>query len=226
MHLPALIAAAEIDAVVLDSGSPRHPAFDLPVRAACGRRSRRWSRCRPRACRTEWVLLTSGTTGVPKMVVHDLAALTAAIAATSPADGADGLGHVLRHPPLRRAADFPARGARRRLAGAFERRRTGRAIIWRGLRAHGVDPYFRHAVALAARADESRRPQRSRRAMCACRARSPTRRSSTTCARRFRDATIGHAYASTEAGVGFDVNDGLRRLSGELSSAPRATASR
>jgi acyl-coenzyme A synthetase/AMP-(fatty) acid ligase len=38
--------------------------------------------------RTEWVLLTSGTTGVPKMVVHDLAGLTH-IAAANPAAGAD-----------------------------------------------------------------------------------------------------------------------------------------
>src|SRR6185312_7381578 len=36
----------------------------------------------PTSVRTEWVLLTSGTTGVPKMVVHSLAGLTAAIAAT------------------------------------------------------------------------------------------------------------------------------------------------
>jgi acyl-coenzyme A synthetase/AMP-(fatty) acid ligase len=34
------------------------------------------------------VLLTSGTTGVPKMVMHDLAGLTAAMAVRSPADGA------------------------------------------------------------------------------------------------------------------------------------------
>ena len=37
---------------------------------------------------TEWVLMTSGTTGVPKMVVHDLASLTAPLQAPSPADGA------------------------------------------------------------------------------------------------------------------------------------------
>jgi acyl-coenzyme A synthetase/AMP-(fatty) acid ligase len=38
--------------------------------------------------RTEWVLLTSDTVGVPKMILHDLASLTAAVAVTSPADGA------------------------------------------------------------------------------------------------------------------------------------------
>jgi len=32
---------------------------------------------------TEWVLLTSGTTGMPKMVVHSLASLTAAIQSSS-----------------------------------------------------------------------------------------------------------------------------------------------
>ena len=30
----------------------------------------------------------------------------------------------------------------------------------------------------------------------------------------FPDATVGHAYASTEAGVAFEVDDGLGRLSG------------
>jgi acyl-CoA synthetase (AMP-forming)/AMP-acid ligase II len=33
-------------------------------------------------CSTEWVLLTSGTTGLPKMVAHSLGSLTAAISAT------------------------------------------------------------------------------------------------------------------------------------------------
>ena len=39
--------------------------------------------------------------------------------------------------------------------------------------------------------------------------RSRTRRFSTTYAQLFPKAAIGHAYASTEAGVAFDVNDGL-----------------
>ena len=34
-HVGAVIAAAEIDAVVIDDGSPQCPAFDLPVRVTC-----------------------------------------------------------------------------------------------------------------------------------------------------------------------------------------------
>ena len=45
--------------------------------------------------------------------------------------------------------------------------------------------------------------------MSASRERSPIRRSSTACARRFPHAAVGHAYASTEAGVAFEVDDGL-----------------
>ena len=42
---------------------------------------------------------------------------------------------------------------------------------------------------------------------------------------RFPQASVGHAYASTEAGVAFEVNDGLGRLSGRL-LGDAATASR
>src|SRR6476646_796974 len=66
-HLPALIAAAEIDAVVLDSGSLRHPALDLPVHAACVPSIAPLEQMPSPHLRTEWMLLTSGTTGVPKM---------------------------------------------------------------------------------------------------------------------------------------------------------------
>ena len=37
----------------------------------------------PTHCQTEWTLLTSGTTGLPKMVVHSLSGLTAAIKAAN-----------------------------------------------------------------------------------------------------------------------------------------------
>ena len=44
---------------------------------------------------------------------------------------------------------------------------------------------------------------------CACPAKLPIRRCSMRSARTFPHAAIGHAYASTEAGVAFDVNDGI-----------------
>ena len=104
----------------------------------------------------------------------------------------------------------PARGARRSRRAAERARRHA---------------HLRHAVALAQASDERLGRAASRRATSACPARSPTRPCSTACSAAFPNASVGHAYASTEAGVGFAVNDGLRRLSGRLISAT-ATASR
>ena len=95
-------------------------------------------------------------------------------------------------------------------------------IIWRGLAARGVThlsgtpSHWRRALMNPAiRAN-------SRRATCGSRARSPTRRCSTGLRAVFPQATIGHAYASTEAGVAFDVNDGLAGFPGSpLSGMPR-----
>ena len=124
-HLGALIADAEIDAVVTDRRrcAARHLTVFRSRRRA--RRPSRRLRTRAAAFRTEWVLLTSGTTGVPKMVVHSLAGLTARDRAAD-RRRRGGVGHVLRHPPLWRLADFSPRGARRRVAYSLERRRADR----------------------------------------------------------------------------------------------------
>ena len=62
---------------------------------------------------------------------------------------------------------------------------------------------------------------RSRHDMCGCRARSPIRRSSTTCTPPIRRPSIGHAYASTEAGVGFEVDDRLEGFPASYLDGPR-----
>ena len=87
-HLGAVMAAAEIDAIVTDDGARPHAALALPVRVTCAPSIVPRDETPPVAVRTEWVLLTSGTTGVPKMVVHDLAGLTAAITSRGAADAA------------------------------------------------------------------------------------------------------------------------------------------
>lgn len=70
-HLPHIIAEAEVDAIVTDGTGPasheqgplpRIATDDLPPASEC-----RWD--------TEWLLLTSGTTGRPKLVVHSLSSL-------------------------------------------------------------------------------------------------------------------------------------------------------
>ena len=78
-YLPSVIANAGIDAIVSDRDPTEHGSFGIRLHVKCT------SEIGPRVdlqldhSPTEWVLLTSGTTGLPKMVVHSLASLTAAI---------------------------------------------------------------------------------------------------------------------------------------------------
>jgi acyl-CoA synthetase (AMP-forming)/AMP-acid ligase II len=71
------MAGAEIDAVVVDGPAPQFS--DLPLCITCTPNIVPGVESLPASARTEWVLLTSGTTGVPKMVAHSLAGLTTAI---------------------------------------------------------------------------------------------------------------------------------------------------
>src|SRR6185312_15808490 len=78
----ALLADAEIDAIVADRPLPRWDAGEylvvgagLPERTAV-----RWKAERA----TEWLMLTSGTSGLPKIVGHTLDGLAGAIIAEGP----------------------------------------------------------------------------------------------------------------------------------------------
>src|ERR1700680_349044 len=85
-HFKTLIEDAEIDAIVTDQPARWADAevylvvaARAPVPAAAKAKTRR---------ATEWLMLTSGTSGVPKIVGHSLEGLTGAIVADRPARGA------------------------------------------------------------------------------------------------------------------------------------------
>jgi acyl-coenzyme A synthetase/AMP-(fatty) acid ligase len=85
-HVKTLIEDAEIDAIVTDEPARWADAEVYLVVAAREpvRMSARAKTERP----TEWLMLTSGTSGVPKIVGHTLEGLTGAIVADGPARGA------------------------------------------------------------------------------------------------------------------------------------------
>lgn len=205
-HFGALLAAAEIDAVVVDRDVRPHGALNLPVRVECTPEVIPIEQMPSAFLRTEWVLLTSGTTGVPKMVSHNLVSLTAAIKA--------------------RVGNDPL------VWGTFYdiRRYGGLQIFLRAVIGGGSfvlsdtgEPVSDHLARLARHGVThlSGTPSHWRRALM-----SPViQRISPRYVRLsgeiadqtildslravFPQAGIGHAYASTEAGVAFEVNDGL-----------------
>jgi hypothetical protein len=188
--LADIIAAADVDTAVIDDGTPADSALDGLVCVTCFPSFMPLTAAAPRqVIRTEWVLMTSGTSGVPKMVTHDLASLTAAVHVLSPADGAVVWGTFLRHPPLRRLANLSARGARWRFARFFERRRASQGPSRPSGEAQR-HPSVRHAVAMAPRLDEPcdsdcRTPLRApvRRNRRPGNSRQPSRRISASCDR-------------------------------------------
>ena len=75
-YFPSVIDCAAVDAIVSDDAATP-AARNLPSIISSEVLSASYDRTSP--LRTEWVLLTSGTTGIPKLVVHTLATLTGAI---------------------------------------------------------------------------------------------------------------------------------------------------
>ena len=205
--LPGVIAAAEVDALATDAapggwaGGLAVATIALPVRPLAEPLSQ------PAPLATEWVMFTSGTSGPPKMVVHTLAGLTGAIR-PAPAGGAPpvwatfydirrygglqmllrfllGEGSIALTSP---AEPMPAFLTRAAAHGATHV--TGTPSHWRRAlmspESAALEPrYVRLSGEIADQA-----------VLDALKA-------------RFPGVPIGHAYASTEAGVGFEVNDGL-----------------
>jgi acyl-coenzyme A synthetase/AMP-(fatty) acid ligase len=208
-HFPQVVSDAQADAWVTDAatgGPPQGLASILCVAAHPEPQPCKVDR-RGETSATEWVLLTSGTTGGPKLVLHTLASLTAAFA--QPGDletGAPiwstfydvrrygGLQILLRGllfgslvlPGLKeQPSDLLARAA---TAGVTHI--SGTPSHWRKALMSGAAQVLRPAyVRLSGEiADQP--------ILDALRA-------------AFPQAVVAHAFASTEAGVAFEVRDGL-----------------
>ena len=77
-YLPGIMATGETDTIVSDSESSAFKELTTARFVRCLPRLERNEVDRSPSHQTEWVLLTSGTTGLPKLVVHTLATLTEA----------------------------------------------------------------------------------------------------------------------------------------------------
>jgi acyl-coenzyme A synthetase/AMP-(fatty) acid ligase len=204
-HLDAVIACAEADAVVIDAGTTDHGALDLPLRVVCAPAivpAEQLSRYVP----TEWVLLTSGTSGVPKLAVHSLASLIAPIGAGQRLDSAVVWGtfyDIRRYGGLQIFLRAIVGGASLVLSCAGEPIADHLARLGRCGVTHlsGTPSHWRRALMSPEIGKISPRYVRLSGEIA-------DQAILDSLHATFPEAGIGHAYASTEAGVSFEVSDG------------------
>jgi acyl-coenzyme A synthetase/AMP-(fatty) acid ligase len=218
-HIAYAAVTAEADALVADRSAARLAVphlealtpTDRPAAAPVTRRA---------TLETEWVLLTSGTTGKPKLVVHTLVSLGGALPRSSTAGTRPvwstfydirrygGLQIYLRavlggaslvlSSPGESTLDFFTRAA---AAGVTHI--SGTPSHWRRALMSGATSVLQpNYVRLSGEIVDQTVLDNLKEA--------------------FPKASIGHAFASTEAGVAFDVNDGLAGFPADYVTAARA----
>ncbi len=213
-HLNFVWRASAADALVSDDDDlVGAPGLKIRIRAQPEHRNHALASART----TEWVLLTSGTTGAPKLVQHTLDSLISAFAGETPPPepvvwstfydirryggvqiflrGLHG-GSLVLSDPDESTADFLERA---REAGVTHI--SGTPSHWRKALMSGaatrINPrYLRSSGEIADQAILDSLKD------------------------TFPGAIVAHAFASTEAGVGFEVRDGLAGFPASLLSNP------
>ncbi|HTY76931.1 MAG TPA: long-chain fatty acid--CoA ligase [Candidatus Bathyarchaeia archaeon] len=204
-HVPLVMAAARVDAVVSDHAWSGVPA--PPVVVTCSAQITPAAVDRTGRHPTEWILLTSGTTGLPKLVVHTLATLTGAIkgggALASPAVWSTFY-DIRRYGGLQIFLRALLGGGSMVLSSAAES--TGDFLTRAGARGvshiSGTPSHWRRALMSPLAGRISPRYVRLSGEIADQAILDHLRAA-------YPGAGVAHAFASTEAGVAFDVGDGL-----------------
>ena len=210
-HIPQVLETAAIDAVVVDpDGAGAYAEFGLP-RIICrpgsfAPRPSSMDGASGNAAPTEWVMFTSGTTGRPKMVVHDLDSLSAPMAGAA----AFELGSVWstfydirRYGGMQMLLRALLGGGSMVLSDATEARGDFLARVSRAGVTHisGTPSHWRQALMSPKAAGFAPRYVRLSGEIADQAVLDRLRAA-------FPAATVAHAFASTEAGVAFSVADG------------------
>ena len=206
-NLSYVARTAEADVIVTDQPEIEPNTYGVSRVVRCGGSITPLTQERDDAFETEWILLTSGTTGLPKLAMHTLASLAGSAWHTDPAAASmvwstfydmrryGGL-HIFLHAALtgtslvvssaqESVADFLARAAAHGVTHI-----SGTPSHWRRAlmspAANRIDPeYIRMSGEIVDQAILNQVQA------------------------KFPRAKVAHTFASTEAGVGFNVNDGL-----------------
>jgi acyl-coenzyme A synthetase/AMP-(fatty) acid ligase len=219
-HIPPIVKLAEVDVVVSNLTTSETGVANIECSVRCTPGITPTDSDRSGSYQTEWILLTSGTTGLPKLVLHTLTSLAGAIKA----DGQFGNSAVWstfydirRYGGLQIFLRAFLGGGSLVLSSAEES--TADFLIRAG--AHkvthisGTPSHWRHALmSPSARAMAPRYVRLS--GEIADQAILDSLRAF------YPEADVAHAFASTEAGVAFVVRDGLAGFPASLVGEPGA----
>ncbi|MDB5740317.1 MAG: long-chain fatty acid--CoA ligase [Alphaproteobacteria bacterium] len=210
-HVPFVVERAAVDVVVGD---------DLAL-AVAGMRFEQLHLPKPGTSvapsqKTEWVLFTSGTTGAPKMVAHTLEGLTGAIQPANAGDIVWGTFYdIRRYGGLQILLRALLGQVSLILSDAHEDVADFLARLAPVTHLTGTPSHWRRALMSPANAKINPRYVRLSGEIA-------DQAILDSLKARFPDAAIGHAYASTEAGIGFEVTDGLEGFPADFIGRPGA----
>jgi acyl-coenzyme A synthetase/AMP-(fatty) acid ligase len=217
-HLPYVMRHAEVDAVVSDGSCLSGASVGAAQHATCTPALVPRARASQERLPTEWVLLTSGTTGRPKMVLHTLAGLAGAIGpGASPTDVIWGTFYDIRRygglqiylRAVLARSSLLLTGPQEPVANFLQR--AGEAGV---THISGTPSHWRRAL-MSPEADRIAPRYIRLSGEIADQAILNSLRSF------YPDAEISHAFATTEAGVAFDVRDELSGFpAGMLTGTP------